>query len=185
MSVHTLSYDEKPGVQAIGTTTDDRPSIPGTDRYSTIWRDYEYVRFGTLSLLVGIDLLTGEAIPYISETHKSSDFVHFMEMLDTKYPAGDNIRLILDNHSAHTSQETQKYLNNHKNIGIKQNRFIKQIMQSCFLQWCYHKHLPLPCIYNRKQFIIIFFCFVLFSKKIVNNIHIQFKSQCILENIFS
>lgn len=111
MPVHTLSYDEKPGVQAIGTTTDDRPSIPGTDHCSTIWRDYEYVRFGTLSLLAGIDLLTGEAIPYISETHKSSDFVHFLEMLDAKYPAGDKIRLILDNHSAHTSQETQRYLN--------------------------------------------------------------------------
>lgn len=111
MPVHTLSYDEKPGVQAIGTTTDDRPPIPDTDRYSTTWRDYEYVRFGTLSLLAGIDLLTGEAIPYISETHKSSDFVHFLEMLDAKYPAGDKIRLILDNHSAHTSQETQKYLN--------------------------------------------------------------------------
>lgn len=111
MPVHTLSYDEKPGVQAIGTTTDDRPPIPGTDHCSTIWRDYEYVRFGTLSLLAGIDLLTGEAIPYISETHKSSDFVHFLEMLDAKYPAGDKIRLILDNHSAHTSQETQKYLN--------------------------------------------------------------------------
>ena len=38
MPVHTLSYDEKPGVQAIGTTTDDRPSIPGTDHCSTIWR---------------------------------------------------------------------------------------------------------------------------------------------------
>jgi len=69
------------------------------------------VRFGTLSLLAGIDLLTGEAIPYISETHKSSDFVHFLKMLDKKYPEGDRIRLLLDNHSAHTSQETQKYLN--------------------------------------------------------------------------
>lgn len=109
--VHTLSYDEKPGVQAVGTTTDDRPPVSGTDQYSTFWRDYEYVRFGTLSLLAGIDLLTGEAIPYISETHKSSDFVHFLEMLDAKYPAGDKIRLVLDNHSAHTSQETQRYLN--------------------------------------------------------------------------
>ena len=30
---------------------------------------------------------------------------------DEKYPAGDKIRLILDNHSAHTSKETQEYLN--------------------------------------------------------------------------
>ena len=32
-------------------------------------------------------------------------------MLDKKYPAGDRVRLILDNHSAHTSKETQEYLN--------------------------------------------------------------------------
>ena len=32
-------------------------------------------------------------------------------MLGQKYPSGDKIRLILDNHSAHTSKETQEYLN--------------------------------------------------------------------------
>lgn len=109
--VHTLSYDEKPGIQALTTTTQDRPPIPGTDKNSTIYRDYEYVRLGTLSLLAAIDLLTGEAIPLVSQTHKSSDFVCFLKKLDEKYPAGDKIRLILDNHSAHTSKETQEYLN--------------------------------------------------------------------------
>lgn len=79
--VHTLSYDEKPRVQVLGTTTDDHPPISGMDRCSTIWRNYEYVRFGTLSLLARIDLLAGETSPYISETHKSSNFVHFLEML--------------------------------------------------------------------------------------------------------
>ena len=109
--VHTLSYDEKPGMQALDTTTQDRPPIPGTDKNSTVWRDYEYVRLGTLSLLAAIDLLTGEAIPLVSPTHKSADFVRFLKLLDGKYPAGDRIRLILDNHSAHTSRETQEYLN--------------------------------------------------------------------------
>ena len=66
---------------------------------------------GTLSLLAAIDLLTGEAVPLVSDTHKSSDFVAFLKKLDEKYPKGDTIRLILDNHSAHTSKETQEYLN--------------------------------------------------------------------------
>ena len=109
--VHTLSYDEKPGVQAIGNTAEDRPPVPDTGKASSLWRDYEYIRFGTISLLAAIDLLTGEAIPFVSPTHKSSDFVHFLKMLDGKYPPGDKIRLILDNHSAHTSRETQEYLN--------------------------------------------------------------------------
>lgn len=111
LPVHTLSYDEKPGIQAIGSTSEDRPPVPGTEKNSTYQRDYEYIRFGTLSLLAGIDLLTGEAVPYISGTHKSSDFVCFLKKLDQKYPKDDKIRLILDNHSAHTSKETQGYLN--------------------------------------------------------------------------
>ena len=109
--VHTLSYDEKPGIQALDTTAEDKPPIPDTAKNSTICRDYEYVRLGTLSLLAAIDLLTGEAIPLVSPTHKSSDFVRFLKILDEKYPAGDKIRLVLDNHSAHTSRETQEYLN--------------------------------------------------------------------------
>ena len=109
--VHTLSYDEKPGIQALDTTSEDRPPVPRTAKNSTVCRDYEYVRLGTLSLLAAIDLLTGEAIPLVSPTHKSSDFIHFLKILDEKYPAGDKIRLILDNHSAHTSRETQEYLN--------------------------------------------------------------------------
>lgn len=111
--VHTLSYDEKPGIQAIGNTTADLPPVGNTNKNSSYRRDYEYERHGTLSLLAAIDLLTGKAIPYISETHKSADFVEFLRRLDAKYPEGDKIRLILDNHSSHTSQETQQYLNEH------------------------------------------------------------------------
>lgn len=74
-------------------------------------RDREYVRLGTLSLLAAIDLLTGVAVPMVSETHKSSDFVAFLRKLDGSYPKGDVIRLILDNHSSHVSAETQTYLN--------------------------------------------------------------------------
>lgn len=110
-AVHTLSYDEKPGIQAITTTSEDKPPVSYTGKVSTIMRDCEYKRLGTLSLLAAIDLLTGEAIPLVSETHKSSDFVSFLKVLDDKYPKGDKIRLILDNHSAHTSKETQEYLN--------------------------------------------------------------------------
>ncbi len=109
--VHTLSYDEKPGVQAIATTSEDLAPIPNMKETSTVNRDYEYKRLGTLSILAAIDLLTGKAIPLISETHKSSDFVTFLKKLDEQYPQGDKIRLILDNHSAHTSREVQEYLN--------------------------------------------------------------------------
>ena len=105
--VHVLSYDEKPGIQATATTSED---LLPDERHSTISRDYEYKRLGTLSLLAGIDLQTGEAIPLVSETHNSKDYIEFLKILDSKYPEGDKIRIVLDNLKVHTSEETRKYL---------------------------------------------------------------------------
>ena len=83
--VHVLSYDEKPGVQAIATTTED---LRSDAKHSTINRDYECKRVGTLSLLAGIDLQTGEAVPLVSDTHNSKDYIEFLKLLDRKYPQG-------------------------------------------------------------------------------------------------
>lgn len=105
--VHVLSYDEKPGIQAIATTSEDL--LPDENR-SAISRDYEYKRLGTLSLLAGIDLQTGEAIPLVTETHNSKDYIKFLKILDDKYPKGDKIRMVLDNLRVHTSEETKQYL---------------------------------------------------------------------------
>ena len=107
--VHVVSYDEKPGIQAIANTAPDLRPEPGVAR-GAVSRDCEYRRLGTLSLLAGIDLLTGEAVPLVSETHKSSDYVEFLKVLDAKYPEGDLVRIVLDNVSVHTSAETRRYL---------------------------------------------------------------------------
>lgn len=61
-------------------------------------RDYEYKRLGTLSLLAGLDLFTGEVILLVSESHKSSDFIEWLKILDSRYPEHDTLRLVLDNH---------------------------------------------------------------------------------------
>lgn len=72
--VHVLSYDEKPGIQAIATTSEDLLPDEGN---STISRDYEYKCLGTLSLLAGIDLQTGEAIPLVSESTTAKTISNF------------------------------------------------------------------------------------------------------------
>ena len=104
---HILSYDEKPGIQAIANIAEDK--MPNKDN-GVIKRDYEYKRLGTLSLLAGIDLQTGEAIPLVSDTHNSQDYIEFLKKLDDKYPAGDKIRLILDNLKVHSSEKVVEYL---------------------------------------------------------------------------
>ena len=70
--IHVLSYDEKPGIQAIATTSDD---LMPDEKHSTINRDYEYKRLGTLSLLAAIDLQTGEAIPLVRDKHSSTEYI--------------------------------------------------------------------------------------------------------------
>ena len=57
-AVAIISCDEKPGIQAIATTAPDLPPEPGV--HATFARDHQYKRHGTLSLLAGIDLLTGK-----------------------------------------------------------------------------------------------------------------------------
>jgi transposase len=104
----TVSYDEKPGIQALATTTPDRPPVPG--KHASHLRDYEYKRLGTVSLLAGLDLHTGKVIEVVSDTHASRDFIALLQKLDESYPAGIQLRVLLDNHSAHISKETQRYL---------------------------------------------------------------------------
>lgn len=105
--IHVLSYDEKPGIQAIATTSDD---LMPDEKHSTINRDYEYKRLGTLSLLAAIDLQTGEAIPLVRDKHSSMEYIEFLKLLDDKYPKGDKLRIVLDNIKVHTSEATRKYL---------------------------------------------------------------------------
>src|ERR1700733_4158526 len=106
--VAIVSYNEKPGIQAIATTSPDLPPVPGT--YATFSRDHEYKRHGTLSLLAGIDLLTGKVHALVKDRHRSREFIEFLKLLNAAYPADTAIKLILDNHSAHISKETKAWL---------------------------------------------------------------------------
>jgi transposase len=108
--VAIISYDEKPGIQAIANTAPDLPPKPG--EHEGFARDHEYKRHGTLSLLAGIDLLTGKVHARVEERHRSREFVSFLKLLDAAYPADTAIKLILDNHSAHVSNETKAWLAN-------------------------------------------------------------------------
>ena len=113
--VAVLSYDEKPGIQAIENTAPDLPPVPG--KHSAVGRDPEYIRHGTLSLLAGIDLLSGEVLGLVRKRHRSAEFIEFLKLADAHYPAGARIRLVLDNHSAHISKQTRVFL------GTLPNRF--------------------------------------------------------------
>ncbi len=131
--VHTVSYDKKTGIRAIATTGDDLR--PDTET-GCVYRDAEYKRPRTLFLLAGIDLLTGIAIPVVSGTHKSSDFITLLKKLDEMYPKGDIVRIACDNHSAHKSKETRRYL-----ATLPEGRFVF-VFTPKHGSWLNHDHRP-------------------------------------------
>ena len=103
-----VSYDEKPGIQAVATTAPNLPPKPGV--HATFAREHEYKRHGTVSLLAGIDLVTVKVHALVKDRHRSREFIEFLKLLAAAYPAATAIKLILDNHSAHISRETRAWL---------------------------------------------------------------------------
>lgn len=112
----TVSVDEKPGVQALATTSPDLPPVPG--KHPEVGRDYEYKRLGTASILAALDLQDGHVTARVERRHRSREFVGLLKDLDAYYPPEVIIRIILDNHSAHISKETMAYL------ATRPNRFL-------------------------------------------------------------
>ena len=104
----TVSVDEKPGVQAIANTAPDLPSVAG--KHPKIGRDHEYERLGTCSILAALDLQDGHITARVEDRHRSVEFIGLLSDLDARYPPECTIRIILDNHSAHISKETQAFL---------------------------------------------------------------------------
>jgi transposase len=115
-SIVTVSVDEKPGIQALANVADDL--IPDPEKNSRILRDHEYKRLGTVSILAALDLHDGHVIAQVHDRHRSKEFISLLEELDNYYPKQCQIRIILDNHSAHISKETRGYLS------TKPNRFV-------------------------------------------------------------
>ncbi len=106
--VLTVSVDEKPGVQALANTAPDLPPVPG--QHPTVARDHEYKRMGTASILAALDLQDGHVTARVERRHRSREFIGLLKDLDVHYPSEAVIRIILDNHSAHISKETRRYL---------------------------------------------------------------------------
>ena len=61
------------GIQAIATTAPDLPPEPGV--HATFAREHEYKRHGTISLLAGIDLVTGKVHALVKDRHRSREFI--------------------------------------------------------------------------------------------------------------
>ena len=60
----------------------DRGSQCRAETHACVARDHEYKRLGTLSLLAGIDLLTGQVHANVEDRHRSREFIGFLKNMD-------------------------------------------------------------------------------------------------------
>ena len=61
-------------------------------------------------LSAAVDLMTGIVHHAVTERHRGRELVAFLQKLDAAYAVGVLICILLDNHSAHRSRETRRFL---------------------------------------------------------------------------
>ena len=65
-------------------------------KHSSVGRDYEYKRLGTVSILAALDLHTGHVTAQVHDRHRSREFISLLKELDEYYPPESIIRVILE-----------------------------------------------------------------------------------------
>jgi len=101
-----LSVDEKTQIQALDRT---QPGLPlASSRVGS--RTHDYKRHGTTSLYAAFNILTGRVIGKVAKRTRSKEFLSFLKQINRNHPAGKDLHIILDNHSAHKTKEVMEWL---------------------------------------------------------------------------
>ena len=105
-NIHTISTDEKTGIQALERIAATLPMKPG--RIEGI--EFEYSRHGTVCLIGNFDVVTGRIIcPTIQATRTEEDFVkHIGQTIDTN--PEDGWIFVMDNLNIHCSEKLVEFV---------------------------------------------------------------------------
>jgi hypothetical protein len=98
-----LALDEKPGLQALERCAPIQPVRPGQiERH-----EFEYVRHGTVNLLVGLNVYTGRMFAECPERNDGAHFQPALRRFLHPYGWARRIHLIVDEGPSHVSASTQ------------------------------------------------------------------------------
>jgi transposase len=109
-----LSVDEKTQIQALDRTQPGLPLNPS--RIGS--RTHDYKRHGTTSLYAAFNILTGKVVGKVAERTNSKEFLAFLKLLNRRTPNGKQLHIILDNLSAHKTQEIREWVAAHPHIQL-------------------------------------------------------------------
>jgi transposase len=103
---HTVSTDEKTGIQALERVAPTKPMTPGQVERP----EFEYIRHGTQCLIANFEVATGQVIaPTVQATRTETDFVtHVAQTVMTDPSAG--WVFVVDNLNIHQSEGLVRYV---------------------------------------------------------------------------
>ena len=106
--------DEKTAIQALDRLDPVLPLSPGrAERHG-----FEYYRHGTLSLYAALNTQTGEVVGRTAARHTSAEFVRFLQTVVETQPRRREIHIIVDNLSAHKTQQVRTFLVAHPSVHL-------------------------------------------------------------------
>lgn len=101
----TLSTDEMSGIQALERAAPDLPLAPGKVQR----REFEYVRHGTQTLIVNLDVVSGQVVaPTCGNTRTEADFAHHLEHTVAADPVAPKWNFVVDGLNTHKSETLVK-----------------------------------------------------------------------------
>jgi hypothetical protein len=138
---HTVSTDEKTGIQALERKHPTRPMISGKVEL----REFEYIRHGTLALIANFEVALGQLVaPSIGPTRTEEDFaIHIKKTIATD-PEAEWI-FIVDQLNTHKSESLVRLVARLCDIGIdlgikgKWGILQSMVTRAAFLQDACHR----------------------------------------------
>ncbi len=92
-----LSVDEKSSVQALDRTAPVLALRPGLPAAHT----HDYVRNGTTTLFAALNTLSGQIIEQCLPRHRHTEFLQFLDRIESTIPPKLDVHLIMDNYATH------------------------------------------------------------------------------------
>ena len=109
-----LSVDEKTQIQALDRTQPGLPLSSGKIASHT----HDYKRNGTATLYAAYEIATGKVIGQITDRSRSEEFLRFLKKIDRQTPKNQELHIVLDNHSAHKTQEVKEWLGENRRFHL-------------------------------------------------------------------
>jgi hypothetical protein len=103
----TVSTDELTGVQALERKHPGLPMAPGKVQR----REFEYIRHGTLSLILSRNVVTGEVVaPAAGATRTEADFLAHVQSVVASDPTARRWHFVVDNLNIHLSESLVRWV---------------------------------------------------------------------------